>query len=327
LRILYLIGNGFDINLNLETKYEHFYNYYVGLESKSPEIKKLKKDIDGSYEKWADFEISLGEYTKKISNPDIFLQILDDIVKALSVYIRSQESQLEIDISAPYLVDIMSKPWIHLDKRDESKFAANGYLSGNIARNINVITFNYTNTLESILGEKMPVNNANNALHNLNHVHGSHYGNMVLGVNDVEQISNLEFRKNELILDSFVKDDSNFAMGHENEESCRDFVNAATLICIYGSSIGYSDLLWWQLIFSRLSTSDNLRLIIFEKVNLEKIERENRKRYIKDQVKNDFIKKAMVKDPLRDDEREAVLISSVKEKIFVSLNSNIFDLN
>lgn len=28
-RITFLIGNGFDLNVGLNTKYEHFYKYYI----------------------------------------------------------------------------------------------------------------------------------------------------------------------------------------------------------------------------------------------------------------------------------------------------------
>lgn len=51
---VFLIGNGFDLNLGMRTKYEHFYEYYLSNQGDedSVHIRKLKdkiaKDKDAS---------------------------------------------------------------------------------------------------------------------------------------------------------------------------------------------------------------------------------------------------------------------------------------
>ncbi len=45
MNILYILGNGFDINLGLKTRYSDFYKYYIGIESKDENIRKLKIDV------------------------------------------------------------------------------------------------------------------------------------------------------------------------------------------------------------------------------------------------------------------------------------------
>ena len=39
MNIVHIIGNGFDLNLDLKTSYRHFYEYYKNQESKNENIK------------------------------------------------------------------------------------------------------------------------------------------------------------------------------------------------------------------------------------------------------------------------------------------------
>lgn len=34
MNITFILGNGFDLNLNLQTDYKSFYNFYIGLPNK-----------------------------------------------------------------------------------------------------------------------------------------------------------------------------------------------------------------------------------------------------------------------------------------------------
>lgn len=75
MKITYIIGNGFDINLGLRTGYENFYNWYIGQSSKkdSDVVKKFKNEINNYIEKkgteinWSDLESGLGKYSSEVS--------------------------------------------------------------------------------------------------------------------------------------------------------------------------------------------------------------------------------------------------------------------
>lgn len=45
MNILFLIGNGFDINLGMQTRYTDFYKYYATVPTSKDSILKLKKEI------------------------------------------------------------------------------------------------------------------------------------------------------------------------------------------------------------------------------------------------------------------------------------------
>ena len=50
--VLFLIGNGFDLNCGLKSRYIDAYNYYCSKTSNNSEvIKKFKKEL-GIYDKW-----------------------------------------------------------------------------------------------------------------------------------------------------------------------------------------------------------------------------------------------------------------------------------
>jgi Bacteriophage abortive infection AbiH len=89
---VYIIGNGFDLNLGLKTRYIEFFEYYKKTISKNSIISELKNNISSDIENWADFEIALGKYTINLNNLEEFDIILDDIKMNLSNYLINQEN-------------------------------------------------------------------------------------------------------------------------------------------------------------------------------------------------------------------------------------------
>ena len=61
MNILFFIGNGFDINLGMKTRYSDFYKYYKDIESKSNVIQKLKEEIAERIVNWSDLELGFWE--------------------------------------------------------------------------------------------------------------------------------------------------------------------------------------------------------------------------------------------------------------------------
>ena len=62
-RITFLIGNGFDLNLGLKTRYTDFYPYYCDMPShRHRQIARFRELLKqtGSHPLWADFEKALG---------------------------------------------------------------------------------------------------------------------------------------------------------------------------------------------------------------------------------------------------------------------------
>ena len=109
MRILYLIGNGFDIHVGLNTSYSEFLSYY--LEQPYPDnldtlgkisIDSLKEDIKGNIKLWSELELQFGKHMAKLGRNGESSSILrselnainDDIRNNLSQYIKKEEAKI-----------------------------------------------------------------------------------------------------------------------------------------------------------------------------------------------------------------------------------------
>ena len=130
MRILYLIGNGFDIHVGLKTSYPKFLEYYLSqpIPSNVDEvgqryIKRLKMDIQNNITLWSDLELQYGKHMAKLGNMGKAVHSLeeeldiinDDIRGNLSTYIAEENKRSEFTEEAKkqFLKEI-TKPYLHL---------------------------------------------------------------------------------------------------------------------------------------------------------------------------------------------------------------------
>ena len=78
--VVYIIGNGFDLQVGLPTRYSDFYKYYIGLKSKSESVKKLKEAINENPKDWSDLEIALAQHTSQTNSEQEFCEALPDLM-------------------------------------------------------------------------------------------------------------------------------------------------------------------------------------------------------------------------------------------------------
>ncbi len=260
MNVLYIIGNGLDISLGMKTDYQSFYDYYQSLESQDSDIIQMKKSIKaGRFHTWADLEAGLGDYTKTFVFESSFLKCLNDIKRALVIYLSEQFKLRDYSVQNHFANDFYS-PDDYLD--DQVKLNYNSFLSrfspAQIKYNVKIVTLNYTNTIEDIFGKVRAETPS------LLHLHGSLTEGMVMGVSDVNQIANEAFRDNRDVVEDFVKPSYNDACLNNNNVLCERWINQADLIVLFGTSLGETDRKWWRLIGSQIQKeSRNLMLILF----------------------------------------------------------------
>jgi hypothetical protein len=295
MNILYVIGNGFDLNLGLKTSYVDFYNYYNSLSSSKKNIKFLKESISKDYINWADLELGLGQFTDQLKDKNEFNETYEDISDQLAIYLEKEEAGFTYDlIDKTKLFNDLSFPEKYLPPADFDIINSYKNKWNNKHWNINIITLNYTRSLEKIFAN----NNStfqiathpgayNVYFKGLEHLHGYYDDRMIMGVNEVSQIKNKSFRKDEEIVEAFVKPICNAASKANVEKRCAKYIDSADLICIFGSSIGDTDNIWWDLIGNQLRKG--IKLLIFSRgseINKRRlykaltIEREIRKRFL-----------------------------------------------
>ena len=272
MNIVYLIGNGFDRNLDLNTDYPSFYNYYIVQKSNSPAITDLKKEIRSDYKNWADLEDALGKYLKNVVREADAKAIHKDLLEHLQEYIFKENSLFnpKSDYRNKFFTELFS-PIKSLRKNQRDKLT-NGVLRTNQARALYIITFNYTDTIEKLLNYKdKPIiafsyGYNHSTLVEIEHAHGfcnPDKGRMALGLDNPSQICNEAFSKSQNICYRFVKPTFNDLNGEEHHMKCLHWINSADFICIFGMSIGISDQTWWNAIGKRLLTSNAILLYFY----------------------------------------------------------------
>lgn len=325
MNITFLIGNGFDLNLGMKTKYEDFYNYYKTQESSSNLVKSLKNELAEKHENWADLEMALGEYTKKINSADEFETIYEDIRDSLAQYINNEENKYNLDSTQKETLRLnLISPKKFLLPADQNTLVdyKNKWDSHNW--NVRVISFNYTKTLENLLGFGNANLNMGNhhgsrtvTLNEFEHIHGFANDRMILGVNDKSQIANVNFHNHIAVTNALVKPDCNRVHKLLHEQRCQSLIENSNLICLFGLSMGDTDKLWWELIGNRLVATDNCRLVIFNKGESLKSNQGYKLSPKEEKIKTHFLSKTN----LSDEQKEAV-----KSKIFVGYNTEIFKI-
>lgn len=267
MNVLFILGNGFDINLGLHTGYQDFYEYYLKQPSTNPVIVKLKEYLKKArYTTWADLEIGLGSYTAEVENIDQMRTVYYDIGDNLRAFLNKEEASFS---SSDEVLGAITKGFVspHSFLPHGMRDAIDVYRIGHNHFMIDVISFNYTNTLEKILQPLSPVNSSIQ-LGNQTFFRGIHHVHMqlddedvIMGVNDESQILNKDLLDDEL-RGLLIKPYINKELQNLIDIDCINLIQNADLICVFGVSLGETDLLWWRTIGARFQKS-SVRILLF----------------------------------------------------------------
>lgn len=322
MKTLFIIGNGFDINLGMNTRYNDFYNYYQSIQTGSNLIKKLKEKISSDFKSWSDLELALGSYTKNLNSLDEFDEVFEDIGEQLAEYLQLEENNFDFEkIDKTRILNYLTVPEDSLLKADKDLLNIFKEKWHNYHWHVDIITLNYTRSLEKLLGETKNIEIGKHhksisiTLNGIEHIHGYVDDRMIMGVNDISQIENTEFHTNRDILESIIKVDCNKTHKHTIDDLCFNQISSANLICIFGSSIGDSDKYLWELIGQRLK--NDCQLIIFTKGEEIKQRIGHKKGRVERAIKNLFLEKTK----LSIEEKNKVF-----DRIFIGINTNMFSL-
>lgn len=248
MNILYIIGNGFDMNLGLKTGYQDFYDYYIAQKSTSEAVSRLKDYLKKErYHIWADLEMGMGQYTTQVGSVKEFEDVCHDLSFSLRKYLKDVQTSFTAQPSDTHrLYEYLSTPQSGL--LEGNVRALNSFLSDGSSIIINVISFNYTDTFERLSAYKGKAVNMDGigSLRSVRHIHLSLKDtDVILGVNDESQIANKDFIVPE-VFDLVVKPHINQQLGTLVDNECRSLIRDADLICLFGVSIGDTDKCWWQ---------------------------------------------------------------------------------
>lgn len=277
MNITFLIGNGFDLRLGMKTKYTDMYNDYINTDNADKIIKEFQKTLKTDapkYETWADFEMGMAQYAQNFENEDDFIKCIRDFKFFMINYLTEEQNKFFDFYNRNFLVE--------MDVLDEFEQSITNFYDkqipnvkkslDNIAnftnknKIINFITFNYTGILEFIRDRFnlfAEIGSNHLLIDEIVHIHGDLNSNVVLGVDNADQIKNVKFNINRKVERAFIKPRFNHYYDIARIELANDVLKNSDVICIYGLSLGESDLTWSKKIVNWLLSSTLNQLFYF----------------------------------------------------------------
>lgn len=336
MNITFFIGNGFDLNLDLNTRYSDFYPFFIKNASKDNMIKKWLKEDELL---WSDLEEKLGENLQKVEKQqkEKFYDDKAELDSLLLEYLEKEQDKIITEGKEDKIAEEFSRSMItyynELSELGKSSIRSTYDIYKAEEFKYCFISFNYTNVLDRFmditLKKKAPITThtyngyqRNNSLGSILHIHGTINEEMILGVNDTEQIFSDFLKKDEEFLDTFIKRRMNVGIGQKKIENAKKIIEESHVICIFGMSIGNTDKIWWKEVINWLNNNKNNKLIIyykgFEEIMNKKIP--SRTIRLNNSIKKDILEKGKTNnvDSVVDD---------IKNRIFISYNANIFNFS
>ena len=329
MNITYIIGNGFDVNLGLKTRYQDFYDYYQNQPSPSEEVKQLKAHIDRNKENWADLELALGEYTSNFKDSNSATKVMEDLCDHLTEYLKLQSFLIpqSNEKLKEEMLRCLANPnefFLPADREQIRSYYSNSLLAHS---KITILSLNYTPSIERILDyrDNQPISIDSNdswlgygtEVHPVLHPHHTLDvdDTILVGLNDESQIANQTLCNNETFKENFIKPACNKMLSSGIEKQCSDVINNSDLFVVFGSSLGATDKLWWQKIANRMVNSNSLLLLFIYDHKMKRTCRRLGEQ--KRTVINNFVSHL---EGYTDTQ-----IEDIKRKTLVSFNSGIFD--
>lgn len=265
MNVTLILGNGFDLNMGLPTSYSDFYKYYMQVDSpKSTGL--IKQEIGNNPKTWADLEKSMGEISKDyLQDSDAYIEAFENVRDELTKYLKEVDDYSIFDLdnlSGHFLQDILDVDR-YLDNKPKQEYQ-DFLKSVNSPNDVNltVINFNYTSTVEKMIAfhneRAMPPRKV--TCQEIIHVHQDLDTGILMGVNDVTQISNEAYGKEFDIRSMMVKPFINEMFAAGNDDRAKNAIVRSHVIILFGTSLGETDELWWNWIMTYMY-GNNKRII------------------------------------------------------------------
>lgn len=282
MNITFMIGNGFDRNLGLKTKYSDFIKWYKETPATTETLKGFRKHINDNEELWSAAEEELGRYTARfnVGAGAAFYECHKDICEHLAGYLKDEQGKFESQVIINEIENTFSQlkaltsPF-HTQEKEKLDAIFSSHKADNVV--FNFITYNYTDTLDQCLeivrkkqgllgSHRYGSTTHNHAVGTIHHVHGTVNAQMVFGVNDKSQIAKpeiFECEYGDLYEELLIKQQANQGYQEHTDAKAKKLLDDSNILYIYGMSIGATDKLWWERVCAWLAGNPNRHVIFF----------------------------------------------------------------
>jgi hypothetical protein len=335
MNIVYLIGNGFDLNLGMETSYDDFCKYYINLPKNDLDIvERLKEKIKENIKSWSAFESKLGKFLDNTVGEQDAVELHRHLIDHLKEFIEREENKCIFDkTQKDIFYEYLSKPYTDNDRLlfTDLKKVENFMLDRKHGEwDVKIITFNYTRSIEKMLDVGIVIGTHSYGrrviLSEIEHIHGFTNKRLILGVNDVSQIASDVLRTETRVIERYIKfncNNSGYNEGHD--EKCQRWIKNADLVCLFGLSFGDTDRRWWNMVCDVIQKKngiirekENGKVIIFKHWlgDLPDDNHGNDMNDLKEDVKNEFLFNTTVSEDLK---------KIIKKDMYVVFNTKMFN--
>jgi len=286
-KVLFIVGNGFDLNIGLNTSFNDVFKWYKNLNSNSDEayIKEFISELEQNPILWSDYEKQLGRHTLIFNknNLNIFNKQVESFQKALISKLKFEQDRIVIPnkrkpIISEFFIKSITGFYHFLPETSRDTLSSLLSLShNNLKFEYNFLTFNYTNILEKILyivknysktktlrsyKDGNYSKSVNDNIGEVIHIHGTLDKTCILGVDNKNQISNKILSKYK-DMQWLIKSQQEILIGENNEKNAKKLIDVSKVICVYGMSLGVTDKSWWVYINNWLKADTSRHLVIF----------------------------------------------------------------
>ena len=272
-----LVGNGFDLGLGLNTRYEDFLKRY--LQSSFPgatdAIRKMREAIslqkNNRDSPWSDAEMAFAqlhfsEYGHAEGAVGALAECEGDFVAALKNYLQDEDTRLIIPtseregVSRQFVNQLFCLLEAVLPEIRASKVI-----------NLEFVNFNYTATLKKLLGQvgadaALNLQSQQGSMINIGtvrHIHGAlSSGNIVFGVNDSEQIGDVVLQKESQEHGYLQKPNLDGELGVNELASSLERIKQSDVVILFGLSYGESDFSIWLNLIEALKHQPMLKIVL-----------------------------------------------------------------
>ncbi|GHV60272.1 hypothetical protein FACS1894103_5200 [Campylobacterota bacterium] len=321
MNILFLIGNGFDLNVGLNTRYTDALNFYLQETTTDERIKKFRNDINKDFKNWADFEKRLGNYTAEYGKDkvDDFRVCVKDFKTFLIKHLKNEENKINYDLHKQEIITIfgntLTKFYKGLNSVSHDLFKSMMAKQQQQKINYNFITFNYTTVFDKCLNFVKQVPHQYD-IGQILHIHGDTSKYPLLGVDNADQIKNKELADIPEIKNLIIKPAINKKLKNLNDQTAKQLIQSSDIICLFGLSLGETDKTWWKEIGQRLYQS-HVQLVIFNRDDWDPIHADEVIGNIEN-IENKFCAAANIDDKIK---------TGLLHRIHVGLNTDLFKMN
>ena len=246
MQVTFLVGNGFDLNAGLRTRFSDFFKVYCEeTANDTPVIKKFKEEIGTNVELWSDFEKQMGAYTSKVAKDipkggelsiEDYYTCIDDFRNKFIIYLNEEIRRPTVSVMKTQIrekcEDMLMNPFRYL--RTGQRERLYNYIDAQpqpLSVEYGFVVFNYTDMCEQcmrIVGSigikgycDRPII-AEISADRFVYVHGRLGSEILLGVDNISQIRNPFLQNDEELVYSIVKPISNRELESGQDEKAKE---------------------------------------------------------------------------------------------------------